>query len=129
MEIVSRNDGILCNHEVFDIVTERMSRSTRSNADSQNRETIERKLIKYMNSRDKCVSSVEAIGNFIEDLKERNISLTKAEIMVMLNHLPTTVVEIHLIVEECVERLDEDDIQYILDSVERNCRASSAQST
>jgi DNA-directed RNA polymerase subunit F len=133
MEIISQNDGILCNHEVFDIVNERRAKSSvesRSNVELQNRETMERKLVKYMSAR--CTHSIpqESVAAFINDTRLNNIYLTKAEIMVIFNHLPTQVVEIHLIVEECVERLSEDDIDYILGCVSKYCgKVTNSKST
>lgn len=41
-------------------------------------------------------------------------SLTEAELIQLANHVPTSVVEVHLIVEECAERLTDEQIESIV---------------
>jgi len=43
--------------------------------------------------------------------------LTEAEIIQILNLLPRHPVEVHLIIEECDQRLDEDKVQKVIDVV------------
>lgn len=86
------------------------------------------------------------ISNFISACRSKDIDLTKAEYLQVFNLLPTSVVEIHLvrthrisphatpcegfshlhfmlthaqIVEECSERLSEEQVDYLVETVER----------
>lgn len=120
MEIISQNDGILCDYEVLSVVSDRKSKSPpepRNDLELQDRETMERKILKYMAARGTCDIPMDSVASFMASIASHNISLTKAEVMVVLNMMPSTVVEIHLIVEECVERLTEEDIQHLLECV------------
>mmetsp|Transcript_23930 Transcript_23930/g.35131 ORF Transcript_23930/g.35131 Transcript_23930/m.35131 type:complete len:131 (-) Transcript_23930:43-435(-) len=120
MEIISSNDGILCNAEVYDIIKEkRGQRPSCNNPELQNREVIENNLMSYVETQRQGTVSLDAVGPFIEALTKEGIVLTKAEVLLIINHLPTTPVEVHLIVEECDERLSEDQMQIILDSINK----------
>jgi DNA-directed RNA polymerase subunit F len=142
MEILSSsNASILCNYEVHEILKEK--RSLRpgigSNLNLQNRENIELKLLKYFNDNSSSNLSLEKVSEFVKELNEANISFTKAEYLVLLNQLPRSPVEIYVvwfpisslphlpslsvillqIIEECAERLSDDQVQYVIDCIQK----------
>lgn len=63
--------------------------------------------------------SRESIKNFVEQLRkvstDGKFELTDAEILQLVNCQPRSLVEIHLIVEECEERLTPEQAQDLLE--------------
>jgi DNA-directed RNA polymerase subunit F len=121
MEVISTNNSILCNSEVFKLLQEKRTQrpGIGSNLELQSRENIEIKLLKYFEEYASRDLNMETVGLFINELTQANISFTKAEYMVLLNHLPQSAVEIYLIIEECAERLTDDQVQLIIDCIQK----------
>ena len=96
MQITSTNDSILCNYEVLELLKEK-KRNTNNNLTSPNNEIIERNTLKYLEEYQTKIITNNTMKLFIEQLKNENIKLTKAEYLVLLNHMPTHPVEIYLV--------------------------------
>ncbi|KAJ4462886.1 putative RNA polymerase Rpb4 [Paratrimastix pyriformis] len=62
-----------------------------------------------------CKQTKKGIKKLIEELEK--FPLTKAERLQIVNLLPRTLVEIHLLIEECEERFTDDDLLSILRAV------------
>jgi DNA-directed RNA polymerase subunit F len=121
MEVISTNNSILCNSEVLKIIQDKRAQrpGIGSNLELQSRENIEIKLLKYFTDYSSCDLNLETMGAFINELSLANISFTKAEYMVLLNHLPQSAVEIYLIIEECAERLTDEQVELTIDCIKK----------
>jgi hypothetical protein len=100
MEILSTSSSILCNYEVEEIIKEKRKQrpGIGSNLNLQNRENIELKLLKYFGDNNNSSSlSLEKVSEFIKEISDANIVFTKAEYLVLLNHLPRSPVEIYVV--------------------------------
>mmetsp|Transcript_25371 Transcript_25371/g.25599 ORF Transcript_25371/g.25599 Transcript_25371/m.25599 type:complete len:131 (-) Transcript_25371:83-475(-) len=117
MEIESYNDGLLTNIEVAELLEETKSIRKINYAISpelQNREAIETQTIKYIRQSVIKNSSSKHHIEFGKTLKEMQLDLTEGETLQLMNHCPSHPVEVHLIVEECAERLSDEAVASII---------------
>jgi len=77
--------------------------------------TVTYETTKYLEKQPCSLQNEEIIKKFLEATAA--FKLTKAEKLQLLNYRPTTPVEIQVIVEECEERLDQEQIDSLLDTV------------
>mmetsp|Transcript_7716 Transcript_7716/g.7810 ORF Transcript_7716/g.7810 Transcript_7716/m.7810 type:complete len:130 (-) Transcript_7716:142-531(-) len=119
MEIISSNDGLLTNIEVADLIE--LRRKQRKSvgqspivAELQDRERIETRVAKYV-VQSAPGNTSELVSRCLSALKELQLDLTEAELIQVANHIPLFPVEIHLIVEECAERLSEELLTSVLE--------------
>ncbi|KAM4794635.1 DNA-directed RNA polymerase III subunit RPC9 isoform 1-T1 [Rhinophrynus dorsalis] len=114
------NAALLSNYEVFQLLTDlkaqqREARKNKNSAGQQNLNTIMYETLKYLSSSPCQRQSPEIVQEFLTAMKGHK--LTKAEKLQLLNHRPSTAVEIQLMVEESEERLSEDQIEELIQSV------------
>jgi len=79
----------------------------------QDVELISDQTLGYLDKSPCALQSRESIGAFIESLSA--FKLTRAEELMLINARPRSLVEVHLIVEECEERLTGEETQQLLD--------------
>lgn len=120
MEVKLPNDGLLTNREVLDLLEER--RSTRAvaahgNALLQDREHIEKTTMKYLNGSAIKNTTSETVIRSLNAIKRLGLGLTEAEMIQIANHVPMNEVEIYLLIEECAERLQANQIALIIDTI------------
>jgi hypothetical protein len=98
MEVISSNDGILCNFEVLETLNIRKKQRTNApNPIFNDRDTIEFQTRKYIDKYLGVKRTQADCQLFITTLKKSGLLLTEAEYVGLLNFLPTSVVEIHLV--------------------------------
>lgn len=80
--------------------------------------SLSAQVLSYLDERPCAEQSRESILNFVEELQKLssagNFELTGAEILQLVSNQPRSLVEIHLIVEECEERLTQEQVQTLL---------------
>lgn len=127
MEVVNHNAGMLSNYEVYTLLLEAQSSLAKikgPNRRLENLATIAYETNKYLSETPCKLQSPEVIGDFLMALGP--FKLTRAEKLQLLNLRPTTAVEIHLIVEECEERLTEQQVDELLKVVEEKLPGPSS---
>lgn len=115
MEILDESSAMLSNFEVFTLLQELQAgqkSQKRTSKSNQHLATISYSTLKYLEKMPCQFQTEEIISNFMKVLEPFN--LTKAEKLQMLNHRPTSAVEIQLMIEESEERLTEDQIDELL---------------
>ena len=120
--IVSANDGLLTNVEVRDILASRRQHRkpevNQPHTDLQSREFVESKVLKYIEESVPTVdNSMELVRECLSTLKKMNLGLTEGELVQIANHIPMRQVELHLVLEECCDRLTEDQINVVLERI------------
>ncbi|KAK9888114.1 hypothetical protein WA026_000387 [Henosepilachna vigintioctopunctata] len=112
MEIVNSKCATLCNYEVMEHL--------QSVRDGKNRNkgqlaTITYETLRYLENTPCKEQNSTAIANCLKDLEPYN--LNKMEKLMLINTTPTTPLEIQLMVEESEERLSEEDVEKILQTL------------
>jgi len=118
MQVINENSALLSNHEVFSLLSDIQcgTNGQRKPANDQNQlATVTYETLKYLERTPAAHQSPEVIANFVSRLEPFN--LTKAEQLQLLNHRPTTAVEIQLIVEENEERLTVEQLSELIQLV------------
>ena len=115
MEVVNKSKALLSNTEVLSLLEDIQSGKNgckSPNNQQQNLATICYETVKYLEKTPCRQQNPEVVKEFMR--KVAPFKLTKAEKLQVLNHRPTTAVEIQLLIEESEERLTEEQTECLL---------------
>lgn len=111
MEVLKECSSYLSNYEVLDILQN--IKSNKKQKMTQNQlATITYQTIRYLEDTPCKRQSPEKIREFLKVLEP--FKLTKCEKLTLLNVCPKTQLEMQLIVEDCDERLTDEDVESLL---------------
>ncbi len=117
MEVVDDSEAVLSNYEVLGFLREERKELTgKKKGPSHHPRSgqVATLLLETLSSLESTVASTqtkEAVAEFLTRTEE--FGLTRAERLMLLNHRPTTELEVHLLVEESEERLQEEQVSVI----------------
>ncbi|XP_068600199.1 DNA-directed RNA polymerase III subunit RPC9 isoform X1 [Brachionichthys hirsutus] len=120
MEVQNANTAMLSNYEVFKLLTDlkeqrKESGRNKHSVGQQNLNTIMYETLKYLSKMPCSRQSPEIVKEFLTTMMPHK--LTKAEKLQLLNHRPQSAVEIQLMVEESEERLSEEQIEELIQTL------------
>jgi DNA-directed RNA polymerase subunit F len=130
MQVINDNSAVLSNYEVFSLLQDIQSGSNgqrKPGNGQQQLATITYETVKYLESTPAAQQSPEVIERFSTALKP--FGLTKAEHLQLLNHRPTSDIEIQLLVEESEERLSEEELYQLIEVVKETLPAKPDDSS
>jgi len=119
MEVVKANGGLLTDAEVRELIDDRLRERRMDEEMAQRpanpqRDEVQDDVLQYLEHCRTAEVSVEAVAECFKRLLELNLGLTEAEIVQIVNTVPRSNVEVFVTVEECMERLSEDNVNAIL---------------
>lgn len=118
MEVIDENAAKLSNYEVYSLLKDIQSGTNGQKKPSKHQQhlaTVSYSTLKYLEKTPCVGQSPEVIENFVKALEP--FKLMKAEKLQLLNHRPTSAVEIQLMIEESEERLTDQQIDQLLDII------------
>eukprot|EP00128_Syssomonas_multiformis_P018215 Colp12_sorted_trinity150504_noHs@16618 len=116
MEVLKENVGLLTNYEVFELIKENKEALKNKVVKGQeNLLTITYEITHWLEKTPTAQQTYDGIQSFVDAIKSFN--LTKAEQVMLINLRPATAVEVFLIVEECEERLNESEVEKLLELI------------
>ncbi|KAL3108049.1 hypothetical protein niasHT_018211 [Heterodera trifolii] len=114
MEVIDPRNTLLSNQEVLELLNQAKGRHIPTK-DSQNHNTIVYEALKYLNETPATAQRRQDIISLINALKK--FKLTGAEIIQIVNLRPKQAVEVQLIVEESEERLTEEQVDELVETI------------
>ncbi|OQR83942.1 hypothetical protein ACHHYP_14106 [Achlya hypogyna] len=127
MKVLEVSEGPLTNYEVMCLLEERkktrMERKGPTAVLYAERNWVDSKVLKCLGQSSAKLLTEDKISAFLTEASA--FELTHAEKLQFLNHCPTELVDIHLIVEDCAGRFSEDQIDALL-SIAVNTLAEGA---
>lgn len=118
MEVVNECTALLSNQEVLSLLEDIQSGKNgckAPNSQQQNLATVCYETVKYLEKTACRLQQPDIVKEFLR--KVQPFKLTKAEKLQLLNHRPTTAVEIQLLIEESEERLTEEQTESLLNII------------
>ncbi|CAK5037015.1 unnamed protein product [Meloidogyne enterolobii] len=114
MEVLDPRTTLISNQEVLSLLNQAKIQQ-KYNRGSQNHNTIVYEASKYLNDTNATLQKRENIVDLINSLKK--FKLTGAEIIQIVNLRPKQALEVQLIVEECEERLSEEELDELVETI------------
>ncbi|KAJ1761818.1 hypothetical protein LPJ77_002015 [Coemansia sp. RSA 2523] len=121
MEVIDRQEALITNYEALMVLREadvlneadkRKQKDTARHMCPENVTTLRFEALAYLEKTACTSQSGEQLAQLKEQLLE--YELTKGEILQILNLRPKSVVELHLLVEDCTERFLVEEIEQLV---------------
>ncbi|RLN91702.1 hypothetical protein BBJ28_00024744 [Nothophytophthora sp. Chile5] len=128
MKVLLTNEGALSDFEVLQLMQERKEQRLHKSATVAyaERNWMDHKVLKFLTQSHSHSSTLSesSIQDFLREMTQSGLpALTPAEKLQFINHLPTELVDIHLIVEDCAGRFSETQVDELIRIVERTLAA------
>ncbi|KAI9917424.1 hypothetical protein PsorP6_012597 [Peronosclerospora sorghi] len=129
MKVLLINEGALTDMEVLHLMQERKAQRLHKSATVAyaERNWMDHKVLKFLTQTHSHCSTLRAsvIQDFLRQVAQANLPpLTSAEKLQMINHIPTELVDMHLIIEDCAGRFSETQVDELTRIVERTLAAT-----
>ncbi|VDK18567.1 unnamed protein product [Anisakis simplex] len=120
MDVLDAQQTVLTNAETFQLINERRRQQSTVPKDQRVKAlgTVIYETSSYLQTSPAAAQKTEDIENAIRALAP--FKLTAAETLQVINLRPSTIIEIQLIVEECEERLTEEQMNQLVNVVNEN---------
>mmetsp|Transcript_71228 Transcript_71228/g.225122 ORF Transcript_71228/g.225122 Transcript_71228/m.225122 type:complete len:140 (+) Transcript_71228:91-510(+) len=121
MKLLEVNSGLLTNFEVLEVVRARGADPEQPVATSlspvqlQTASASETKALQFLTQSPVGGYTREGVRSFLDAIEV--LQLTKAEKLQLINLRPTSAVEVHLVVEDCEERLKPEQVDNLIELV------------
>lgn len=115
MDVTDSRCTLLTNAEVYEILKGAKAKQGRQTKASQNHNTIVYETLKYLNTTPSATQNKSKMVPFLKDIAK--FKLTAAETMQIINLRPEHPIEVQLVVEECEERLSEEEVLELINIV------------
>ncbi|KAI9984502.1 hypothetical protein PInf_005860 [Phytophthora infestans] len=128
MKVLLINEGSLSDFEVLSLMQERKEQRLHKSAmvAYAERNWMDHKVLKFLTQSHSHCSTLtsSSIQDFLKELKQADLpALSSAETLQFINQLPTELVDIHLIIEDCAGRFSETQVDELIRIVERTLAA------
>ena len=120
MEVKNSSSALISNYEVFALLKDIQSGQNgqrKPNKEQSSLATVCFSTLKYLEKTPCQFQSDDVVEKFLKALAP--YKFTKAEKLQLLNHRPTTDAEIALIIEECEERLSDEQTEQLLQLISK----------
>lgn len=119
MQIVTKEPVLLTNYEVYAFLNEsKKAKQDRPRSKGYKLEglcTVEFECLDYLESSASKNQTAEHISVFLTKLKP--FALTRAEKVQIINTRPCNIVTLHVVIEECEERFNQEQLEQILEII------------
>nr|CCA27282.1 conserved hypothetical protein [Albugo laibachii Nc14] len=115
MKVLKSFEASLTNYEVYNILQDRRRDRTVSNVTQSESSWMNHKVQKLLSNSyflDRKFSD-QIVQNALIEMKKEDFRLTSNEILQLVNHWPTALVDYHLLIDDCANRFQQDDIDRI----------------
>ncbi|KAI5641711.1 RNA polymerase rpb4 domain-containing protein [Phthorimaea operculella] len=124
METIKANTAFLCNYEVMQILQELKDNTQKKHKREGSLATVTYETVHYLQDTECKKQNAQSIQKFLEAMKQ--FKMTKTEKLMMVNTPPRTELEIQLIVQESEERLSEEEVKKIIETVNEHLPADDS---
>ena len=121
MEVLKTSDCAVTNCEVLAFLREQRAKVAQSKLQKTGK--VATLVLETLSSLEKTPAvnqGEESVAQFLSEMKP--FELSSSELLMLCNHCPASPVELHLLVEESEERLDDQQVEKILEIVRRVLR-------
>lgn len=119
MEIIDECSALLSNREVLEILQETLeAKSGNRFKDQTNLATILYETISYLDSTPASSQTKTGISELLKIFKDNKYDLTTLEKIQIVNHRPSSLVDLHAIIEVSEERFSQEQMCHMVECIQ-----------